>query len=266
MSIYAVGDIQGCYTPFKKLLAKVHFNPDHDQLWCAGDVINRGPESLKTLRFLHSIKDICTIVLGNHDLHLLGIAYGNATMKRSDTVQEILDAPDADELLTWLRQQPLIHQNAGYTMVHAGIPPNWSVEKAISLAKEVEDVLRSDEYHGYFLHMYGNQPDIWSDELSGYDRLRVITNYLTRMRFCDQQGRLDLDNKLGPETAAEGMYPWFEVPHREAAEDKIIFGHWASLQARSHTPNIYPLDTGCVWGGKLTMMRLEDEMHFECEN
>ena len=258
MSIYAVGDIQGCYAPLEGLLKSVNFDPKKDQLWCAGDVINRGPESLKTLRYLHSLKDACTIVLGNHDLHLLGIAFGNATLKRSDTVQEILDAPDADELLHWLRFQPLIHHEHGYTMVHAGIPPHWSINHAISMAHEVETVLKSEHYKEYFLHMYGNQPDIWSDNLAGYDRLRLITNYLTRMRFCNTQGRLDLENKLGPETAEDGMQPWFEISDRKAANDKIIFGHWASLEGQCHTENVYPLDTGCVWGGKLTMIRLED--------
>ncbi len=258
MSIYAVGDIQGCYTPLASLLESVNFNPECDQLWCAGDVINRGPKSLKTLRYLYSIKDICTIVLGNHDLHLLGIAYGNAKIKRSDTVQEILDAPDSEELLQWLRHQPLIHHAHDFTMVHAGIPPQWSINYALKRAKEVEKVLQGDSYREYFLHMYGNQPDQWDKNITGYDRLRLITNYLTRMRFCDTNGRLDLDNKLGAETASKNMFPWFEIPDRKAANDKIIFGHWASLEGKCNTANVYPLDTGCVWGGKLTMMRLED--------
>lgn len=266
MTIYAVGDIQGCYKPLISLLETVNFNPEHDQLWCAGDVINRGPDSLKTLRYLYSIKDSCTMVLGNHDLHLLGIAYGNATLKRADTVQDILNAPDAEELLQWLRFQPLLHHQHNFTLVHAGIPPQWSIADALARAQEVEAVLQGDHYKDFFLHMYGNQPDHWYNDIIGYDRLRLITNYLTRMRFCDIHGKIDLENKLGPETATNNMLPWFEIPGRQTVNDRIIFGHWASLQGQCNTPNIYPLDTGCVWGGELTMMRLNDKKLFSCHN
>ena len=264
MAIYAVGDLQGCLKPLQCLLEQVEFDTSSDQLWCAGDIVNRGPQSLETLRFINSLGDNCRIVLGNHDLHLLAVAFTDASLKRKDTLSEILQAPDADELLHWLRQQPLIHSDAGYTMVHAGINPYWDLTTAHQLANEVESVLQGDNYKEYFTHMYGNHPENWQDSLTGMDRLRVITNYFTRMRFCYDDGSLDLDNKLGPDTARPGTRPWFTLPERKAQEHKIIFGHWASLEGYCQQDNLFALDTGCVWGGKLSMMRLGDNKLWTC--
>lgn len=265
MATYAVGDIQGCLPALKCLLDDVGFDKNSDTLWCAGDIINRGPACLETLRFIHALGDSCITVLGNHDLHLLAVAFGDAKLKPSDTLQAILDAPDSDTLLHRLRQQPLIHVENGFAMVHAGIHPHWGIKQAQQYAKEVEDVLRGENYHDYFAQMYGNQPDTWHDDLQGMDRLRCITNYFTRMRFCYTDGRLDLMNKKGPESAQLDTQPWFEIPHRAAKDHAILFGHWASLEGQCHTPNVHALDTGCVWGGKLTMMRLDDKKLFSCD-
>lgn len=264
MATYAVGDIQGCLDSLKCLLNEVRFDTTTDQLWCVGDLINRGPQCLETLRFIHGLGDNCKTVLGNHDLHLLAVAFSDASLKPSDTLQSILSADDADELLHWLRQQPLMHYQDGYALVHAGINPQWSIQQALAMASEVEAVLRGDDYQNYFQYMYGNQPDQWSDDLQGMDRLRCITNYFTRMRFCYPDSRLDLNNKLGPESANLGTIPWFEMPDRKAADDKILFGHWASLEGHCQQPNVFALDTGCVWGGKLTLLRLQDEKTFSC--
>ena len=264
MAIYAVGDIQGCLKPLQCLLEQVNFDSAVDRLWCAGDIVNRGPQSLETLRFIHSLGSACTIVLGNHDLHLLAVAYSDATLKKKDTLKAILQAPDAEELLLWLRHQPLIHSEMGYTMVHAGIAPHWNLTQAHQYANEVETVLQSNNYGSYFDHMYGNYPENWQEELTGTDRLRVITNYLTRMRFCHSDGSLDLENKLGPDTATNGTQPWFTLTNRKSLQTKLIFGHWASLQGYCQSNDLFALDTGCVWGGELTMMRLGDDKLFNC--
>ena len=198
MAIYAVGDIQGCLQPLKRLLKQVDFDPAEDTLWSVGDAVNRGPKCLKTLRFLYKMRDNLVMVLGNHDLHLLAVAYGARAPSRSDTFDKILEAPDRDELLDWLRHRPLIHHEYGHTLVHAGIPPQWSLAEAIARAHEVEDVLRSEDCVEFLTHMYGNEPAVWSDELEGMERLRVITNYLTRMRYCTKTGVLELQSK-GPE-------------------------------------------------------------------
>ncbi len=260
-----VGDLQGCLQPLLCLLEEVSFNPAHDKLWCTGDLVNRGPDSLAALRYIYSLGDACVTVLGNHDLHLLAVVYGNASLKRSDTLQEILDAPDAKILLDWLRHQPLIHHENNYTLVHAGIAPQWSIQQTLQFAQEVEQALTGADYANFLCNMYGNQPDLWQDNLTGYDRLRTITNYLTRIRFCFADGRLDLGNKLGPEHAKPSTYPWFQTPGRIAANDNIIFGHWAALLGQANTPHVFALDTGCVWGGSLTLLRLEDEKLFSCQ-
>jgi bis(5'-nucleosyl)-tetraphosphatase (symmetrical) len=265
MSTYVVGDLQGCLQPLLCLLEQVAFNPQKDKLWCTGDLVNRGPESLAALRFIHSLGDACITVLGNHDLHLLAVAYGNASLKPADTLQEILDAPDSSILLDWLRHQPLIHHENNFTLVHAGIAPQWSVSEAMQYAHEVETALRSENFTDFLNHMYGNQPDVWQDNLTGHDRLRVITNYLTRMRFCYADGRLDLKNKLGAEHAKEGTYPWFKTPGRIATNNNIVFGHWAALLGQANTPHVYALDTGCIWGGSLTLLRIEDVKLFSCQ-
>ena len=269
MSTYVVGDIQGCLQPLKCLLKKVKFDPKTDVLWSVGDIVNRGPKCLKTLRFLYKMRDSLVMVLGNHDLHLLAVAAGARRPSRSDTLDEILAAPDREELLNWLLHRPLIHHEYGYTMVHAGIPPQWSVKKAIKRAREVEAVLQSPDCLEFFQHMYGNEPAIWSKDLRGMDRLRVITNYLTRMRYCSEEGWLDLESKgARPNEGVKKVSAWFSHPNRKSRDDKILFGHWASLEGMTDTPNAIGLDTGCVWGGAMSLYCLEsgEWARCQCEN
>ncbi len=263
MTHYAIGDIQGCYDELIQLLDTLNFGPD-DQLWVAGDLVNRGPKSLETLRFLKELGDQARIVLGNHDLHLLAIHYGTTTQRRSDTFDEILNAPDRYELMDWLRHQPLlIHDKTlGYTMVHAGIPPNWSLKKARNCSKEVEQVLQSTLAIEYFRNMYGNKPDRWKKSIEGWERLRMITNYFTRMRFCSDKGKLDFLAKGSLSSQPEGFLPWFEHPGKTVDTHRIIFGHWAALEGKADHHNVFALDTGCVWGNTLTAMRLEDQQLF----
>jgi bis(5'-nucleosyl)-tetraphosphatase (symmetrical) len=264
MSTYAVGDVQGCLAPLKTLLKTVNFDPQQDTLWLTGDLVNRGPESLETLRFIYQLRNSVITVLGNHDLHLLAIAAGVRKASPADTLDEILTAPDAEELLSWLRQQPLLHhdEKLDYCMVHAGIPPQWTLKKAIKRAQEVENVLRSKDYTLFLSTMYGNTPAGWKKGLGDVERWRVITNYFTRMRFCSEQGKLELDTKAGIHCAPKGYAPWFEHLNRKTYHDKIIFGHWAALEGEAYSENTFALDTGCVWGNALTMMRLEDQARF----
>jgi bis(5'-nucleosyl)-tetraphosphatase (symmetrical) len=263
-----VGDIQGCLQPLQALLAHINFQPKKDKLWVAGDMINRGPESLKTLRFLYHLRDSLHIVLGNHDLHLLAVAVGCREPSPSDTLNAILNAPDRDCLLEWIRKQPLVHHDSKlkYTMVHAGIPPQWSIKKALKYSREVEAALQSKAISSFLKNMYGNQPGSWSKDLKGTERLRLITNYFTRMRFCDSSGRLELSSKAGINSAPIGYLPWYSHYNRKTYDDKIIFGHWAALEGNADHHNVFAIDTGCVWGGELTMMRLEDEKLFSAKN
>jgi len=266
MSTYVVGDIQGCLQPLKCLLKKVSFNPDKDVLWSVGDIVNRGPRCLKTLRFLYDMRDNLVLVLGNHDLHLLAVAAGVRPPNRSDTLEKILKAPDKEKLLTWLLHRPLLHHEHGFTLVHAGIPPQWSIEEAASRAREVEAVLQSPACIEFFKHMYGNEPLVWSDELTGMTRLRVITNYLTRMRFCTSQGVLDLDSKgPSPDLGKVAVSAWFSHPRRKTAKDRILFGHWASIEGQTDHANAIGLDTGCVWGGALSLYELETGRWTSCQ-
>lgn len=269
MSIYVVGDIQGCYEQLSRLLDSVNFDSAADRLWSVGDLVNRGPESLRTLRFLHSLGDSLTAVLGNHDLHLLAIASGAYQQGRKDDLEQVLAAPDADRLLHWMRHLPLLHDESIETrfgneqclMFHAGLAPSWTREQALSLAAEVESVLRGDDYRDFFRQMYGNSPDLWEDSLSGTARLRAITNYLTRTRFCQRNGKLDFSVKSGPETAPVGYRPWFEF-QTLSPEYVLLFGHWAALKGITNMNNVHALDTGCVWGRCLTLLRLEDRQTF----
>ncbi|MEH6549163.1 MAG: symmetrical bis(5'-nucleosyl)-tetraphosphatase [Pseudomonadales bacterium] len=267
MTTYAVGDVQGCLQPLLCLLEKVNFDARQDQLWLAGDIVNRGPQSLETLEYIYSIRKSVKMVLGNHDLHLLAIAHGAKSPGRNDTLHDILEAPDRDKLLAWLIKQPLIYtdEDLGYTMVHAGIPPMWKLKKAHALANEVTSVLRGPKAAGFFQQMYGNIPDIWTEDLVGGDRLRLITNYLTRMRFCTAEGQLDLEDKNNKQSSRSDFKPWFSHPNRASKKDHIIFGHWAALNGEADTKRIYALDTGCAWGNKLTMLRLEDRKLFQCD-
>lgn len=268
MATYAIGDIQGCYDSLVCLLEQIDFKPKVDTLWVAGDLINRGPKSLETLRFIKNLGDSAVVVLGNHDLSFLAVAEGFQAMRNGDTLEEIIRADDCDELCHWLRQQKLVHhdQALGYTMVHAGIPPQWSIKKALRRSAEVESTLQdSDRYQDFLLHMFGSEPKIWNKDLRGHDRLRVITNYFTRMRFCDDQGQLEFQAKSGPNAAPEGFQPWYEIAQRKAKNDNIVFGHWAALQGHTGADNVFALDTGCVWGGQLTVMCLEDQTRYSCD-
>ena len=271
MSTYVVGDIQGCLKPLKCLLKEVNFKPKEDVLWSVGDIVNRGPKCLKTLRFLYKMRKSLVMVLGNHDLHLLAVAAGVRAPSRSDTLDKILKAPDRDKLLKWLVKRPLIHHEHGHTLVHAGIPPQWSLQQALGYGKEVHKVLKSPDCVAFFEEMYGNEPAVWSDELRGMERLRVITNYLTRMRYCDKDGVLDLDSKgptpdAGkPTRGAKKVAPWFSHPQRKTATDRIVFGHWASIQGHTNSLNAIGLDTGCVWGGYMSMYELETGRLHRCD-
>jgi|TARA_B110000967_G_scaffold49335_1_gene50251 bis(5'-nucleosyl)-tetraphosphatase (symmetrical) len=260
MTDYVVGDLQGCLDPLLRLLDRVQFEPTTDRLIGAGDLINRGPQSLETLRFCMGLGSAFKTVLGNHDLHLLAIAHGIRKPTPKDTLDEILNAPDRQELLHWLQQQPLLISAGEYTIVHAGIPPNWSINTAKSLAAEVEQVLRSDQSEAYFQGMYGNQPDSWSEDLEGQQRWRLITNYITRMRYCTASGQLELESKTAPDQQGSALSlefaPWFSHRSRKAQQDKIIFGHWAALEGKYLGANLFPLDTGYVWGGAMRLMNL----------
>ena len=261
MSVYIVGDIQGCYDPLVALLDKVSFDATKDKLISVGDLVNRGTQNLETLRYCRSLGSSFQMVLGNHDLHLLAIAEGIREPTSKDTIQDILNAPDLDELMQWLRTQPLLLEISGYHVVHAGIPHIWSIEKAYQLANEVSDIIQSEQRRLYFQHMYGNNPKVWSNALQGPERWRVITNYLTRMRFCTAEGELDLIQK---ETAkmSPPYQPWFDFERHEPSSDKIVFGHWAALQGKDCGKNLYALDTGCIWGGPLRAMKLENQQYF----
>lgn len=263
-NIYAIGDVQGCYTELQELLELVKFDRHRDQLWFVGDLVNRGPQSLEVLRFVRDLASHAITVLGNHELHLLAVAAGNGTFKMEDTLSAILHAPDHFELLSWLRQRQLLHHDPalGYTLVHAGIPPQWNISAAAIYAREVEAVLR-DPDNPFWQQLYGNEPSSWRDDLTGIERLRYIINALTRMRFCTADGTLNLKLKAAVKTADEShLLPWFEIRPRRADQAKIIFGHWAALQGKVETPNVFALDTGCVWGHTLTAMRLQDQQKF----
>ena len=265
MATYAIGDIQGCFDELKQLLELVSFS-DNDHLLIAGDLVNRGPNSLETLRYIKNLGDQATVVLGNHDLHLLAVHYGAVTPKRADTIHDIIEAPDRQELMNWLRKQKLMasckEHNA--VLVHAGIPPCWTIKKARKRAKEVESVLKSTLAREFFQHMYGNKPDKWSAKQEGWDRLRLITNYFTRMRFCTPDGKLDFSAKGTLDSQPPGHRPWFTLPRKAPDEEsiQILFGHWAALEGAAEAENVYALDTGCVWGNKLTALRLEDKQLF----
>lgn len=264
MATYIIGDIQGCFAEFQALLAKIQFDSYADTLWLTGDLVNRGPSSLAVLRFVRGLGDKHITVLGNHDLHLLAVAYGVRDVHQNDTLAEILSAPDRDELIQWLLQRQLLHYDAtkNIVLVHAGLAPMWTLNQAQTLAHEVETVLRGDTPALFLQQMYGNEPNYWDDKLTGVERLRCITNYLTRMRFCHANGQLDLTYKGQIAGKPDDVMPWFAVPHRVNINAKIMFGHWAALGGETHVANVYALDTGCVWGNCLTAMRLEDEMRF----
>ncbi|MCG5498887.1 symmetrical bis(5'-nucleosyl)-tetraphosphatase [Ectothiorhodospira variabilis] len=258
MALYAVGDLQGCLDPLKRLLDRVDFDPAQDRLWLVGDLVNRGPESLACLRFVRNLGDAAVSVLGNHDLHLLAIHAGLHKPRRKDTVQSILDSPDREELMEWLRHRPVLHHDAslGWTMVHAGLPPQWDLETALACADELHQVLRGPEHTRLLQRMYGDQPDRWDPALTGWSRLRFITNSFTRMRYCTRDGRLDMDYKGAPGKQPAHLVPWHAVEGRLTRDHRLVVGHWSTLGYRFEH-NVLSLDTGCIWGGKMTLARLD---------
>ena len=257
MATYAIGDLQGCFEPLQELLAEIGFRESEDRLWFVGDLVNRGPQSLEILRFVKALGTRAVSVLGNHDLHLLMVADGRVKPHRKDTLGPILDAPDRDALLTWLRGLPLMHAEGEYAMVHAGLLPSWDPGKALDLAREAEHALQGSDWRALMAQMYGNQPDRWDDSLSGYERLRVIINAMTRLRICTPDGRMEFGHKGGLEDIPQGYLPWFTVPGRRSANATVICGHWSALGLRAEK-NLLALDSGCLWGRCLSAVRLED--------
>lgn len=262
MSTYAIGDVQGCFEPLQRLLKKIRFDPSKDVLWFAGDLVNRGPQSLHVLRYIKSLGTSAKVVLGNHDLHLLAVYYGGHAVKKNDTFSDLLAADDAPDLLNWLRFQPLIHVEDNWCMSHAGIPPQWTVAQAMALANEVETAIQGEQARDFFENMYGNDSNHWQNTLKGMERLRTIVNYLTRMRFLGPQQELDLISKEGLDSAPAGFLPWFKVQPSYNSDYHRLFGHWAALAGKTEVDNTFALDTGCVWGQQLSALRLEDQQWF----
>lgn len=262
MATYAIGDLQGCFKELQQLLEKIRFDPGIDKLWLVGDLVNRGPDSLATLRWVKSMGDSVICVLGNHDLSLLVVAAGIMQPHRNDTIQDVLEAPDREELLHWLRHQRMLHVENGFAMVHAGLLPQWSIAQAQALAHEVETALRGEQHMAFIAHMYGNEPNHWKDDLHGLGRLRMITNAMTRMRFCTPQGEMEFIHKGKPDQPPAGFLPWFQVPERASRDTTLICGHWSALGLRMEN-NFIALDSGCLWGGQLSAVRLEDRQVFQ---
>lgn len=264
MATYVVGDLQGCFDELQNLLEQVHFDPACDQLWLTGDLVARGPRSLDCLRLVRDLGPAARTVLGNHDLHLLAIDAGIASAKARDYLQPVLDAPDRSELMHWLRHQPLLltHPEFGFVMAHAGISPQWDLTTAQQCAAEVEHALQQDDYPTLLRAMYGDQPDRWSESLRGMERLRYSINALTRMRYCHPDGRLDMYCKLAPMEAPGELQPWYRLPNSLLARHRVVFGHWAALIGVTEQPAVYALDTGCVWGNYLTLLRWDDQRYF----
>lgn len=287
MATYAIGDIQGCYQSLRKLLNRINFDSNSDKLLLAGDLINRGPDSLKTMQFILENQANIQVVLGNHDLHFLAVAHDCQSIHTNDTFDDILQSNDCEPIVSWLSQQPLAyyHEESQSLLVHAGIPVQWTLNQTLNYAQEVSNFLQTENASQFYLSMYGNQPDQWDPELTGMDRLRYITNALTRMRYCYTDGRLELNKKSPPktistETGEDILIPWFELENQldiplddqsgvqrdnqSYSHDKLtlLFGHWAALQGQSGQSDIIALDTGCVWGGQLTAFRLDDKQFF----
>jgi bis(5'-nucleosyl)-tetraphosphatase (symmetrical) len=257
MALYFIGDIQGCDEALERLLSHIAFSPSRDTLYVLGDLVNRGPNNVGVLRRLMGYGSSAQCVLGNHDLHLLAVSQGVRPLHRQDTVQDILDAPDRDVLLNWLRQQHMALQVGQVLMVHAGVLPQWTADQTLALAAEVETVLRGDALTTFMPQMYGGLPNQWRDDLVGADRLRVIVNALTRLRFCDAQGAMDFSVKEGADKAPAHLMPWFEAPNRQTRNGLVAFGHWSTLQTIARS-DVVCLDDGCVWGGCLSALRLVD--------
>lgn len=264
MSVWAIGDIQGCCTEFEQLLERIDFDVRRDTLWLTGDLVNRGPRSLDTLRRVKALGPRAITVLGNHDLHLLAVAAGHQPLRKQDTLQAILAAPDRDELLDWLRHRPLLHHDAAlnYTLIHAGLPPQWDLAQAQACAREVETSLRGEDAPAFLAAMYGNEPARWDPALAGMARLRFTVNCLTRLRYCRATGEAEFRHKGPPGSQPDGLLPWFAVPGRRSAGMRLVVGHWSTLGTVDPAHGVFPLDTGCVWGGNLTALRLDGEPRY----
>lgn len=268
MSTYAIGDIQGCFKELLRLLDKINFDETNDRLWFVGDLVNRGPDSLETLNFIMNLGKSAITVLGNHDLHLLVIAEGLAMPKKKDTLASIITSPDKRIIIDWVRQQPLMHHDKelNFSMIHAGLSPEWEIHQALELALEVSHLLNSDNYLSFLEVMYGNKPNAWSENLIGNDRIRFIVNCFTRMRYLNNSNELEFSEKGAPGSQGDHLSPWFTVDDRKTKHNKIVFGHWSTVHLgtiKDFKPyNVYPIDTGCLWDGDLTALRLEDETLF----
>jgi bis(5'-nucleosyl)-tetraphosphatase (symmetrical) len=264
MATYAIGDLQGCFDPLRRLLDYISFDPAADRVWFVGDLVNRGPQSLEVLRFVKALGACATVVLGNHDLHLLMQSEGYGKASREDTFHDVLGAADRDELLLWLRAQPLFHVEGQWAMVHAGLLPGWTVEQAQTLSGEASAALTADNFRDFLANMWGSEPVAWRDDLAGWDRLRVVVNAMTRMRYVTADGAMEFraaGNKAPPERGPQGCLPWFAVPGRASADHFVLCGHWSALGFREEG-NLIALDTGCLWGGSLTAVRLDDRRVF----
>lgn len=259
MAVYAIGDVQGCYTELEQLLKKIHFNPTNDQLWFVGDLVNRGPQSLETVQFVKSLGNAAQCVLGNHDIHLIACYTGAQTCKPSSSLKQVLEHEEVDEIINWLRAVPLLHHdpNLPWTMVHAGMLPQWNLALAQQCASEIETKLRADNYAEFIANVYGDTPTQWHTELDDQERWRVIVNAFTRLRLCDHEGNMDFEHKGELGEQAEHLHAWFDIP-RESADLNIVFGHWSALGLKN-SPNLLGLDTGCLWGNKLTAARLDSD-------
>lgn len=262
MATYVVGDVQGCFTELQRLVDRIKFDPITDELWLVGDLVNRGPHSLDVLRFVRSLASRAIVVLGNHDLHLVSLAYGFGRIRADDTLGDVLNAPDRDELIDWLRRRKMLHATDRHLMVHAGLLPQWHGDVALQRAREVEDALRGADCKMFLANMYGSLPDAWHDTLTGFDRLRVIVNAMTRMRFCTPDGRMEFHNKGAANAAPPGYAPWFVARAGSPDARTVVFGHWSTL-GLYQSDRAIGIDTGCVWGGALTAVRLEDRRIYQ---
>lgn len=265
MATYAIGDIQGCHAELVRLLDYLGFSPSRDRLWFVGDLVNRGPDSLAVLRFVKDLGECAIMVLGNHDLHLVMQAAGHGKASKEDTLAQVLDASDRDDLMAWVRSRPLFHVEDEYAMVHAGLLPQWDVAQAQALSDEASAALTAGGFRDFLANMWGSEPTSWRDDLAGWDRLRVVVNAMTRMRFCTPAGAMEFrapGAKGPPDRGPAGCVPWFEVPGRRSADHKLICGHWSALGFR-HEGNLLALDSGCLWGGSLTAVRLEDRRVYQ---
>ncbi|HEY8855797.1 MAG TPA: symmetrical bis(5'-nucleosyl)-tetraphosphatase [Rugosibacter sp.] len=264
MGTYAIGDIQGCFDPLRQLIDSLDFDPTRDRLWFVGDLVNRGPQSLEVLRYVKSLGAAAAVVLGNHDLHLVMQAEGFGRTNKEDTLAAVLAAPDRDELLDWLRAQPLVHVEGAWAMVHAGLLPEWTVVRAKALSDEVSAALTAPDYRDFLAHMWGLEPAAWRDDLTGWDRLRVVVNAMTRMRYVTLDGAIELrarGAKSPPAEGPAGCMPWFAMPARASAGQLIVCGHWSALGYHEQS-DLLAIDTGCLWGGALTAVRLDDRRVF----